>query len=144
MKKQLRTAGLLVSGNVEFCPCQSEGFLPKGPKDSLGGCLAVWDLGKVLNVESTSVLLLPIRKLPDLSKMLKINAMKYIIIIEKTRTGYSAYVPDLPGCISTGDTKDETETNIQEAILFHIEGLKEDGLPIPSPNSEVLSMSIAM
>ena len=76
--------------------------------------------------------------------MLKINAMKYIIIIEKTRTGYSAYVPDLPGCISTGDTKDETETNIQEAILFHIEGLKEDGLPIPSPNSEVLSMSIAM
>ena len=74
-----------------------------------------------------------IRKLPGLSKTLKINAMKYIVIIEKTRTGYSTYVPELPGYISTGDTKDETEANIQEAILFHIEGLKEDGLPIPSP-----------
>ena len=75
-----------------------------------------------------------IRKLPGLSKMLKTNAMRYIIIIEKTRTGYSAYVPDLPGCISTGDTKDETKTNIQKAISFHIKGLKEDALPIPSPS----------
>lgn len=57
--------------------------------------------------------------------------MKYLINIEKTESGFSAYVPDLPGCISVGDTRDEVEKNIQEAIVFHIEGLREDGLPIP-------------
>jgi len=61
--------------------------------------------------------------------------MKYLIIIEKTETGYSAYSPDLPGCISTGSTPEETETNMKEAISFHIDGLKEEGLSVPKPTS---------
>jgi predicted RNase H-like HicB family nuclease len=60
---------------------------------------------------------------------------KYLIIIEKTETGYSAYSPDVPGCGSTGHTKEEVERNIQEAIQFHIEGLREEGYPIPEPSS---------
>jgi predicted RNase H-like HicB family nuclease len=59
--------------------------------------------------------------------------MTYLVIYEKTATGYSAYVPDLPGCITTGRTREETVRLIQEAIDFHIEGLREDGLPIPEP-----------
>jgi predicted RNase H-like HicB family nuclease len=61
--------------------------------------------------------------------------MKYLIIIEKSNTGYSAYSPDLPGCVSTGDTPEETEQNMREAIEFHIEGLKEEGYEIPKPTS---------
>ncbi|MEQ9229506.1 MAG: type II toxin-antitoxin system HicB family antitoxin [Cyclobacteriaceae bacterium] len=68
--------------------------------------------------------------------------MKYVINIEKTETGFSAYVPDLPGCVSVGDTRDEIEENIQEAILFHIEGLKEDGLPVPPPSTDSITMLI--
>lgn len=61
--------------------------------------------------------------------------MKYLVILEKTSTGYSAYSPDLPGCISTGQTREETEANMQEAIEFHIEGLKLADYPVPKPNS---------
>ncbi|OGT63428.1 MAG: hypothetical protein A2W69_00750 [Gammaproteobacteria bacterium RIFCSPLOWO2_02_47_7] len=61
--------------------------------------------------------------------------MKYLIIIEKSETGYSAYSPDLPGCVSTGSTPEETEQNMREAIAFHIEGLKEEGYEIPKPVS---------
>ena len=61
----------------------------------------------------------------------------FAIVFEKTRTGYSAYVPDLPGCIATGASVGETETLIREAIEFHLEGLKADGLPIPLPSSQV-------
>jgi predicted RNase H-like HicB family nuclease len=57
--------------------------------------------------------------------------MKYLVIYEKTATGFSAYVPDLPGCITTGPTLHETERLMKEAIEFHIEGLREDGLPVP-------------
>ena len=53
--------------------------------------------------------------------------MKYVIVIESTNTGFSAYVPDLPGCISVGKTRREVEGYIQESIMLHIEGLKEDG-----------------
>jgi predicted RNase H-like HicB family nuclease len=60
---------------------------------------------------------------------------KYLIVIEKTSTGYSAYSPDLPGCVSTGATKEEVEKNMQEAIEFHLEGLKEEGYEIPEPVS---------
>ena len=60
---------------------------------------------------------------------------KYLIIIEKTETGYSAYSPDVPGCGSTGQTKEEVERNIQEAIQFHIEGLVQEGYPIPEPST---------
>lgn len=58
---------------------------------------------------------------------------KYLIIIEKTKTGYSAYSPDLPGCVSTGKTIEETEKNMKEAIEFHIEGLIIEGYEIPLP-----------
>ncbi len=60
---------------------------------------------------------------------------KYLVIFEKADGNYSAYSPDLPGCIATGTTRDEAEKNIREAISFHIEGLREDGLPLPEPAS---------
>ena len=63
--------------------------------------------------------------------------MRYAIVIEKAPSNFAAYVPDLPGCIATGATVTETEALIREAIEFHLEGLKADGLPIPPPNSQV-------
>ena len=60
---------------------------------------------------------------------------KYLVIFEKAGDNYSAYSPDIPGCIATGNTRKEVEENIKEAINFHIEGLKEDGVPIPEPSS---------
>jgi predicted RNase H-like HicB family nuclease len=63
--------------------------------------------------------------------------MKYLIIIEETKTGYSAYSPDLPGCISTGKTVAETESNMHEAIDFHLDGMRADGLDIPPPLTRV-------
>ena len=63
--------------------------------------------------------------------------MKYAVIIEQGEDGFGAYVPDLPGCIAVGDTRDEVKELIQEAIEFHIEGLKESGQPIPTPASSV-------
>lgn len=56
---------------------------------------------------------------------------KYLVVYEKAKSNYSAYSPDIPGCIATGKTRKETEQNIKEAISFHIEGMKEDGLPLP-------------
>jgi predicted RNase H-like HicB family nuclease len=61
---------------------------------------------------------------------------KYLVVYEKTNTGYSAYAPDLPGCIATASTKKSIEKNIYETILFHLEGLKEEGLSIPRSKSE--------
>jgi predicted RNase H-like HicB family nuclease len=61
--------------------------------------------------------------------------MRYAIVIEKAEGNYSAYVPDLPGCVATGDTVKDVEREIRDAIRFHIEGLREDGLPIPQPTS---------
>ncbi len=61
--------------------------------------------------------------------------MRYAIIIEKADDNYSAYVPDLPGCVATGVTVEAVERKIRNAIRFHIEGLKEDGLPVPEPTS---------
>mgnify|MGYP001806684657 CR=1 FL=1 len=63
--------------------------------------------------------------------------MRYAIVIERAENNYSAYVPDLPGCVATGGTLEETEREIREAIAFHLEGLKEDGLPLPTPTSQV-------
>jgi predicted RNase H-like HicB family nuclease len=57
--------------------------------------------------------------------------MRYAVVIEKAGDNYSAYVPDLPGCIATGATVADTEAEIRDAIRFHIEGLREDGLPVP-------------
>ncbi|NVN87379.1 MAG: type II toxin-antitoxin system HicB family antitoxin [Rhodopseudomonas sp.] len=61
--------------------------------------------------------------------------MRYAIIIEKAAGNFSAYVPDLPGCVATGDTVAAVETEIRDAIRFHIEGLKADGLAVPPPTS---------
>ena len=61
--------------------------------------------------------------------------MRYAVVIEKAEINYSAYVPDLPGCVATGATVEDVETEICDAIRFHMEGLKQDGLPVPSPTS---------
>ncbi len=63
--------------------------------------------------------------------------MRYAVVIEKAKGNYSAYVPDLPGCVATGPTVKAVERDIREAIRFHIEGLREDGLPVPAPSSTV-------
>ncbi len=61
--------------------------------------------------------------------------MRYAIVIETADDNFSAYVPDLPGCVATGSTAPAVEENIREAIRFHIDGLKEDRLPVPSPSA---------
>ena len=62
---------------------------------------------------------------------------RYAVVFEKASHNWAAFVPDLPGCISTGSTRAEVGENIKEAIEFHIEGLLEDGQPVPEPSSEV-------
>jgi len=61
--------------------------------------------------------------------------MRYLIVIEETKTGYSAYSPDLEGCIATGATREEVEKKMKEAIEFHLEGLKEEGYEIPQSHT---------
>jgi len=63
--------------------------------------------------------------------------MRYAVVIEEAGSNYSAYAPDLPGCVATGGTVEETEREIQEAIEFHLEGLRADNLPAPSASSRV-------
>jgi predicted RNase H-like HicB family nuclease len=63
--------------------------------------------------------------------------MRYAVVIEKAEGNYSAYVPDLPGCIATGVTVSQVESEIREAIAFHIEGMREDGIAIPPGASQV-------
>ena len=60
---------------------------------------------------------------------------KYLIVIEPTQTGFSAYSPDLPGCVSTGRTREEVERSMREAIAFHLDGLREEGEPVPEPHT---------
>ncbi|MCH8205108.1 MAG: type II toxin-antitoxin system HicB family antitoxin [Candidatus Hydrogenedentes bacterium] len=62
--------------------------------------------------------------------------MKYAVLYEKSEDGFGAYVPDLPGCVAVGDTLEETERLITEAIAFHIEGLREEGLEVPEATSK--------
>ena len=69
--------------------------------------------------------------------------MRYAIVIEKAERNYAAYVPDLPGCVATGATVEETERVIREAIEIHVEGLRADGLPIPEPSSRVEYVDVA-
>lgn len=69
--------------------------------------------------------------------------MRYAVVIEKAAANYSAYVPDLPGCIATGSTVAETETLIREAIELHLSGMREDGTPIPPPSSQVEYVEVA-
>jgi predicted RNase H-like HicB family nuclease len=58
--------------------------------------------------------------------------MRYLVVIEETQTGFSAWAPDLPGCVAAGATREETEAMMGEAVRFHIEGMREDGLPVPA------------
>ena len=60
---------------------------------------------------------------------------RFLVVIEKAKNNYSAYSPDLPGCVATGTTREETEQNMHEAIEMHVQGMKEDKLPIPESNS---------
>ena len=69
--------------------------------------------------------------------------MKYAVVIENSGANFSAYVPDLPGCVATGTTMEETEANIREAIEFHLDGMREDGTPIPPPSSRVDYVEVA-
>ena len=70
--------------------------------------------------------------------------MRYAIVIEKANDNYSAYVPDLPGCVATGDSEAEVESLIREAIEFHVAGLRDDGLPVPPPSSKVEYIYVAL
>jgi predicted RNase H-like HicB family nuclease len=67
---------------------------------------------------------------------------KYAVVVEEGPNNYSAHVPDLPGCISTGKTLDEIKANIREAIELHLEGMMEDGLPIPEPTSVAIEIDL--
>ena len=69
--------------------------------------------------------------------------MKYAVVIENSGTNFSAYVPDLSGCVATGASIEETEKNIREAIDFHLDGMGEDGTPIPPPSSRVDYVEVA-
>jgi len=69
--------------------------------------------------------------------------MRYAVVIESAGSNYSAYVPDLPGCIATGASLAEAEAAIREAIALHLDGLREDGLPIPVPSSKVEYVEVA-
>jgi len=60
---------------------------------------------------------------------------KYLIVIERTDSGYSSYSPDLPGCVSTGKSREEAERNMREAIEFHVDGLRQEGFPVPEPQA---------
>jgi predicted RNase H-like HicB family nuclease len=68
--------------------------------------------------------------------------MQYAVIIEKGETSYGAYVPDLPGCIAAAKTREEVETLIREAIEFHLEGMAEDGDPVPEPTSIAINVDV--
>lgn len=69
--------------------------------------------------------------------------MRYAIVIEKTANNFSAYVPDLPGCIATGVSVEEVKAEIKEAIAFHLEGMREDGIAPPIPQSQVEYVEVA-
>jgi predicted RNase H-like HicB family nuclease len=71
------------------------------------------------------------------------NSVKYGIVIEIGTHNCSAYVPDLPGCVATGATPEEAKTRIQEAIRIHLEGIREDGIPVPRPQTVCDSVEVA-
>lgn len=68
--------------------------------------------------------------------------MKFAVVIEKTSNGYSAYVPDLPGCVAAGDTIEETEDLMRGAIAMHVEDMRERGEPIPEPRAATLMLEV--
>lgn len=69
--------------------------------------------------------------------------MNYVVVYEKSETGWAAYVPDLPGVVTTGRSREDVRSLIQEAVEFHLDGLREDRLPIPLPSAEAEIISVA-
>jgi predicted RNase H-like HicB family nuclease len=69
--------------------------------------------------------------------------MRYAVVIEQGESNYSAYVPDLPGCVAVGDTLEEIEAEIRATIEFHLEGMREDGTPVPPPASRVAYVELS-
>ena len=69
--------------------------------------------------------------------------MTYLVVIEPTNTGFSAYSPDLDGCVATGPTLEDVRKNMQEAIEFHVEGIRAEGLTVPSPRSQAAFINVA-
>ena len=69
--------------------------------------------------------------------------MRYLVIIEKTKTGFSAFSPDLPGCVATGATEEETEKSMRDAIAFHLEGMHQEGLQVPRPHSSSTYLDVS-
>lgn len=84
-------------------------------------------------------------KVRDLLRLIEADGCmkRYLVVVEQTSTGFSAYSPDLPGCISTGSTRAEVEANMREAIVFHIEGLRLEGYSVPEPSSESAYIDVA-
>jgi predicted RNase H-like HicB family nuclease len=80
-------------------------------------------------------------KVRDIIKLCE--AVKYVVVYEKSGSGWAAYVPDLPGVVTTGRTRTEVRSLIQEAIEFHLDGLREDQLPSPEPSAEAEVISIS-
>jgi len=72
-----------------------------------------------------------------------VEDMKLLIVVEQTATGYSAYSPDLPGCVATGATREEVEQSMREAIELHLEGLGHEGEPAPEPKSYAIYVDVA-
>ena len=68
---------------------------------------------------------------------------RYLVIIEESGTGYSAFLPDLPGCVATGATRDEVEKAMREGVEFHVEGLRESGEPVPRPRLMAAYVEVA-
>ncbi len=68
--------------------------------------------------------------------------MRYLVVLEETSTGYSAYSPDVPGCVATGNTVDDAERKMAAAIAFHLEGMKSEGLELPAPHSSSMYVDI--
>lgn len=68
---------------------------------------------------------------------------RYLVVLEKTTAGFGVYIPDLPGCVSTGETREQAEKNAREAIRLHLDGLREEGQPIPAPSSVAAYISSA-
>jgi len=70
--------------------------------------------------------------------------MKYLIVIEKTSTGFSAYSPDVPGCVATGESREEVEREMTEAITFHLEGLKQEGRQLPPSSTSAAYVEVSV
>jgi predicted RNase H-like HicB family nuclease len=75
---------------------------------------------------------------------MRTTAMRYLVVIERGEKSWGAHVPDLPGCVAVGETRDEALHLIREAIDFHIEGLRQDGLPVPAPSSEIEFVEVSV